>query len=64
MSNKERIFIIVDGNNFYHRLKETFQLEETKLLDFRYKDFANWLARDRQIAQKEYCVGCSAGKTG
>lgn len=56
MGNKERVFIIIDGNNFYHRLKETFQ-SEVRLLDFRYHDFAKWLARGREIIQKKYCVG-------
>lgn len=61
MNNKEKIFIIIDGNNFYHRLKETFQ-SETKLLDFRYQDFANWLAAGREIIQKKYCVGAVRAK--
>lgn len=56
MNISEKVFIIIDGNNFYHRLKETFCLE-AKLLDFRYQDFVNWLARDRNIIQKKYCVG-------
>jgi len=61
MSNEERVFIMIDGNNFYHRLKETFP-PETKLLNFRYQDFANWLARGRKIIQKKYCVGVVRAK--
>jgi len=61
MSNEERVFIIIDGNNFYHRLKETFS-PEAKLLDFHYQDFANWLARGRKIIKKKYCVGVVRAK--
>lgn len=61
MSNKERVFIIIDGNNFYHRLKETIQ-SEARLLDFRYRDFADWLARGREIIQKKYYVGVVRAK--
>lgn len=57
----ERVLIIIDGNNFYHRLKETFR-SEAKLLDFHYEDFAHWLARDRKIIQKKYCVGVVRAK--
>jgi uncharacterized LabA/DUF88 family protein len=61
MNNKERVFIIIDGNNFYHRLRETFSLE-AKLLDFHYQDFANWLAHGRKIICKKYCVGVVRAK--
>jgi hypothetical protein len=52
MNNNERVFIIIDGNNFYHRLKETFSLE-AKLLNFHYQDFADWLAHGRKIIKKK-----------
>lgn len=60
-SNNEKVFIVIDGNNFYHRLKETLH-PGVKLLDFNYQSFANWLARNRQIAQKKYCVGVVRAK--
>jgi uncharacterized LabA/DUF88 family protein len=61
MRSEERVFIIIDGNNFYHRLKETFS-SETRLLNFCYQDFANWLARGRKIICKKYCVGVVRAK--
>jgi uncharacterized LabA/DUF88 family protein len=61
MSSEEKVFTIIDGNNFYHRLKETLP-SEVKLLDFRYQDFVNWLARGRKIIQKKYCVGVVRAK--
>ena len=59
--DKERILILIDGNNFYHRLKEALH-SKVKLLDFRYRDFADWLANGRQIIQKKYCIGVVRAK--
>jgi len=38
--SKERVFILIDGNNFYHRLKE---LKLTNLLFFNYEKFSQFL---------------------
>jgi hypothetical protein len=49
MNNNERVFIIIDGNNFYHRLKE---LKLTNLLSFDYEKFAQFLFGRRILASK------------
>jgi uncharacterized LabA/DUF88 family protein len=54
MRNKERVLIIIDGNNFYHRLKE---LNLINLLFFDYEKFANFLAVGRSIISKNYYIG-------
>ena len=54
MKNKERVLIIIDGNNFYHRLKE---LDLINLLFFDYEKFANFLARGRDVFSKNYYIG-------
>ena len=51
---KERVFIIIDGSNFYHRLKE---LEIKNLLKFDYKKFGEFLTGKRKIALKRYYIG-------
>ena len=61
MNSKERIFILIDGNNFYHRLKEIFTSKET-LLHFHYSNFAEWIARDRDIVQRKYYIGVVRAK--
>jgi uncharacterized LabA/DUF88 family protein len=54
MNNNERVFIIIDGNNFYHRLKE---LKLTNLLSFDYEKFAHFLFGRRILASKNYYIG-------
>jgi len=61
MSIGERVFILIDGNNFYHRLKEIFTSKDT-LLYFRYNDFAHWLAQKRNITQQKYYIGVVRAK--
>lgn len=53
---KQRIFIIIDGSNFYHRLKE---LKLRNLLDFNYQQFADFLLRSKQkeLIQAKYYIG-------
>jgi len=31
MKNKERVVIFIDGSNFYHSLKETFDLHDNQI---------------------------------
>jgi len=52
----ERIFIVVDGSNFYHRLKE-FSEFKGGLLGFDYRAFAAWLAGERKLVQSKYYIG-------
>lgn len=54
MNNKERVFIIIDGNNFYHRLKE---LNLSNLLSFDYEKFAQFLVGRRKLVSKNYYIG-------
>jgi len=54
MNRRERVFIIIDGNNFYHRLKE---LELHNLLHFDYEKFSQFLTGKRSLAVKYYYIG-------
>jgi uncharacterized LabA/DUF88 family protein len=55
MNENERIFIIIDGNNFYHRLKE---LKLRDLLFFDYEKFAKFFMRgEKIIISKNYYIG-------
>lgn len=49
-----RIFIIIDGNNFYHCLKE---LKLRNLLNFDYEKFTQFLVGKRRLAFKKYYIG-------
>jgi hypothetical protein len=50
----ERIFIIIDGNNFYHRLKE---LDFKNLLNFDYEKFNQFLVGKRKLVLRKYYIG-------
>lgn len=52
--NNERVFIIIDGSNFYHRLKE---LKLVNLLSFDYEKFGQFLLGKRNAAAKKYYIG-------
>lgn len=51
---EERVFLIIDGSNFYHRLKE---MDLKNLLNFDYEKFSKFLAGERKIALKKYYIG-------
>jgi len=51
---EERVIIIIDGSNFYHRLKE---LDLKNLLNFNYEKFAQFLVGDRELTSKKYYIG-------
>lgn len=51
---QERIFIVIDGNNFYHRLKE---LKLKNLLNFDYEKFTKFLVGKRNLVLKKYYIG-------
>jgi len=55
-ARKERAIILLDGSNFYHRLKDK-ELNFKNLLKFNYKDFAEWLSGDRKIVATIYYIG-------
>lgn len=53
---KERVFVIIDGSNFYHRLKED-PLKLDNLLNFDFNRFVQFLLRDRILYTVIYYVG-------
>lgn len=50
----ERVAIVIDGSNFYHRLRE---LELRNLLRFDYRGFAQHLASSRRSVSQRYYIG-------
>lgn len=54
MEAQERVLIIIDGNNFYHRLKE---LELSRLLSFDYEKVVQFLVSNRVLVSKNYYIG-------
>ncbi len=50
----ERVLIVLDGSNFYHRLKE---LGLGGLLQFGYLKFSQYLAGARAIVGRRYFIG-------
>lgn len=54
MDIKNRIFIIIDGSNFYHRLRE---LDLSNLLSFDYKQFGKFLCRKNAPVLQKYYIG-------
>lgn len=61
MTKKERIAILIDGSNFYHYTKG---LGLAHLLEFDYKKFADFLARDREVTAATYYIGKMREKPG
>ncbi|MEK7099256.1 MAG: NYN domain-containing protein [Patescibacteria group bacterium] len=61
MEKIERVLIIVDGSNFYHRLKET---SLTRLLAFDYGRFGQFLAGRRMVHAKRYYIGAIREERG
>lgn len=43
----KRVFILIDGNNFYHKLKEP-EIGLINLLEFNFAEFAKWLGRGKK----------------
>lgn len=52
--SKERVFILIDGNNFYHRLKE---LKSKNLLSFDYEKLTKFLVGRRFLVSQNYYIG-------
>ena len=55
----KRVFVFIDGSNFYHRLKELCERLEQKrrLLDFDYRGFVDSLVSAHQLVGVRYYVG-------
>lgn len=51
---ENRVFIIIDGSNFYHRLKE---LELKNLLNFDYEKLTQFLLGKRNLVLRKYYIG-------
>lgn len=51
---KQNIYIVIDGSNFYYKLKG---LGLKGLLNFDFGKFAKYLARNKKIFDKRYYVG-------
>lgn len=58
---KERIFIIIDGSNFYHRLKE---IGLVGLLNFDYKKLTQFLLGKRTLITNNYYIGAIREESG
>jgi len=52
--NKKTCIILIDGSNFYFKLKD---LKFHNLLDFHFKQFSKYLAKQYDIVQSNYYVG-------
>jgi len=57
MSNK--IFVFIDGSNFYFKLKEMSQKlnKRYSLLSFRFRDFCQWLVGENELVEIRYYLG-------
>ena len=55
-NKKERVIVILDGSNFYHRLKDK-EINFTNILDFDYRGLAEWLSHGRKIIRCTYYIG-------
>jgi len=51
---KERVFIVIDGSNFYYKLKG---LGYKHLIKFDYLSFIKWIARGRKISSSCFYIG-------
>lgn len=57
----ERVALLVDGSNFYHRLRE---LGLSDLLRFDYERFSHWLAGSRPVVSRAYYIGAIREERG
>jgi len=58
---QERVFVIIDGSNFYHRLRELFERRK-HLSVFDYEGFTSKLSGKREIYKKKYYIGVVRAK--
>ncbi len=61
--SKEKVIILLDGSNFYHRLKDT-EIDMKNSLLFDYKKFAEWLIRERELVEAKYFIGAVREEQG
>ena len=54
-----RVFVFIDGNNFYFKLKELKSKLDGKysLLEFNFRGFAEWLVRSNKLVEIRYYLG-------
>jgi len=58
---RNRVFIIIDGSNFYHRLRE---LELRNLLNFNYEKLTRFLVGKRNLVLRKYYIGAIEEEVG
>lgn len=51
---KTKSIVIIDGSNFYHKLKE-LKLAHTS--SFNYHKLTNFIAKNTKVVEKYYCIG-------
>jgi uncharacterized LabA/DUF88 family protein len=56
-----RVIILIDGSNFYHRLRD---LNIGKLGLFGYRNFADFLAQGRLVTSQKYYIGAIREESG
>ncbi|MDO8462729.1 MAG: NYN domain-containing protein [bacterium] len=61
MSKQERIAVLIDGSNFYYKLK-SLEVKNKRKFDFR--GLTAWLARERSVISQRYYVGVIRAKEG
>ena len=54
-----KAFVFIDGSNFYFRLKELISSfdRQLSLLDFNFRQFAEWLVAPNELIEIHYYVG-------
>ncbi|MCK4781323.1 NYN domain-containing protein [Candidatus Parcubacteria bacterium] len=57
--NNKKVFVFIDGGNFYFKLKElNFRLDKKfSLLNFQFKKFAEWLIQPNNLIEIRYYIG-------
>lgn len=55
----KKAFIFIDGSNFYFKLKEMSQKTGRRysLLNFRFRDFCEWLIGENELVEIRYYLG-------
>lgn len=55
----KRAFVFIDGSNFYFKLKAWSSdiNEELRLLDFRFREFAEYLVKPHRLIEMRYYIG-------
>lgn len=62
-SKRERVFVIFDGSNFYHRLKEpAYKLKN--LPEFDFGGFVKFVLKNRRLITARYYVGAVRTEKG